>query len=154
VEKESADEFLGREGHGFLLTFVSVVLPSEVDLTTFDVLEAIIGDGHTVGVAADVIQYLLRAGERRLGIDHPFGFSYRFQIAGKRVTIAKFFQDGKELELAGVESPLEMLQKQATEQARQHPHRQEESRPAGDPAGAVGRQSAAGDHAMSMWMMK
>ena len=45
-----------------------------------------------------------------------------------------------------------MLQEEASEQAREHPHGQEESRPTGDPLRAVGRETAARDHTVQMGM--
>ncbi len=47
-----------------------------------------------------------------------------------------------------------MLQKQPSEQSGQHAHGQEESRSARNPAGAVEREPAAGDHAMQMRVMQ
>jgi hypothetical protein len=44
VEEKPADEFPGGKGHRFLLAFVSVVLPSETHLTSFDVQQAIVRD--------------------------------------------------------------------------------------------------------------
>jgi hypothetical protein len=43
----------------------------------------------------------------------------------------------KERELAGIEVGLELLQEQPTEQAREHPHWQEEAGPTRDPARPV-----------------
>jgi hypothetical protein len=37
--------------------------------------EAAVGDGDTVGVAAEISQHLLGTGEGKLGIDHPVGAS-------------------------------------------------------------------------------
>ena len=69
VEEKSANEFLGGECHGFLLALISIVLPSETDLAIFDVQQAIVRDRYTVGVAADVVQHLLRSSKGSFGID-------------------------------------------------------------------------------------
>jgi hypothetical protein len=44
-------------------------------------------------------------------------------------------------------------EEQASEEARQHLHRQKEVFPAGDPALAIERRAAAGRHAVDMGMM-
>src|SRR3954454_11983397 len=47
----------------------------------------------------------------------------------------------------------QFLQKAAAKQARQHAHGQEKSRPAGDPASAVGRDAAVRHDAMEVGMV-
>ena len=47
-----------------------------------------------------------------------------------------------------------MREEQAPKQSRQHPHRQEEAKSAGDPALAIGREAAAGYHAVQMRVMQ
>ena len=110
MEEKPADEFLGRKRHRFLLTFVSVVFPVEAHLTRFDTQQAIIRDRDAVGVAADVVQHLLWASKGRLGIDDPFCLSRRCQVTSKLAAIPKIFQGVEELQLAGIERVLEMLQ--------------------------------------------
>ena len=50
----------------------------------------------------------------------------------------------EDLELALAVGRDQPLEEQAPEQAREHPHGQEEARPAGDPALAVGREPPPG----------
>lgn len=64
------------------------------------------------------------------------------------------FKRGKERELAVIEGLLERRQEQVTELPGENPNRQEEPVPARDPAAAVGRQPAAGHHAMQMGVMQ
>src|SRR5262250_3804595 len=71
VQEESPDEFVGREGHGFLLIVVAIVPPTEFHLTVFDVDDPMVGNGYPMGVAANVIHHLLWSGEGRLGVDDP-----------------------------------------------------------------------------------
>ena len=47
-----------------------------------------------------------------------------------------------------------MLEKQAAKQTGQDAYRQEESRSTGDPTQAVGRDPAAGNNAMDVWMVE
>ena len=60
----------------------------------------------------------------------------------------------EELQLATAMRRLERFEEAAAEQSRQHPHRQEEAGPAGDPACAVRRQAAAGNDAVHVGMVR
>jgi hypothetical protein len=72
VEQESPNELLGGEGHDLLLMVVAIVPPLELDLPVFDIYDALIGNRDPMGVAADVVHYLLGAGEGCFGVDDPF----------------------------------------------------------------------------------
>ena len=100
---------LSRKIHGLLLIVVAVVLPEKANTLVFDIEESMIGDGDTMGVAADIIEYLLRTGERRLGVDTPFQFFCGLQVARKLLRVVKSFQRGREPKLAGVEGFLKVL---------------------------------------------
>ena len=60
----------------------------------------------------------------------------------------------EELQLPATMRLLQFFEEAAAEQPRQHAHRQEEARLAGDPALAVGRKPAAGHDAVHMRMMR
>ena len=109
--------------------------------------------GPTVGVAADIVEYLSRVGKRRLGIDDSLGSLQRSQIAAKLAGVAKFFERAEELEFARVESLLEILQEQAAEPRREPANGQQETGPAADPTRALGGESTAGNDAMQRGMM-
>src|ERR1700739_2152647 len=72
VEEEAAQEADGVEGHDALLAAVCIIAPAEADALTVKGGEAVIADGHAVGVAAQVAQDMFGAAEERLGIDVPF----------------------------------------------------------------------------------
>src|SRR5579884_420371 len=116
MEQKSADEFLRQEGHGFLLIVVTIVTPAEFYVAIFDIHEPMIGDGHTVGVTTDVIHDLLGTAERRFGVNNPFRSPRLSEITGKGLRISKCFQRSEELQLAGIEGFLQVLQEQPTEQ--------------------------------------
>jgi len=73
-------------------------------------------------------------------------------MPGKGDTFAKRFQSGEETQFAGVECSLQGFQEEAPEQSRQDPDGQEETRWAGNPALAIGGQSATGRHTVQMRM--
>jgi hypothetical protein len=72
---------------------------------------------YAVGVAADVVKHLFRAGKGRLGVNHPLGLAHWGQVTGKGAVLPQFLQRGEELQLAAVESGLKVLQEEAAEQA-------------------------------------
>jgi hypothetical protein len=77
VQEEAADELVGRESHGFLLIVVAIVSPGEFYLTIFDIDDPMIGDGHPVAVATNVVHHLLWSGEGRLGVHDPIDVSHQ-----------------------------------------------------------------------------
>ena len=56
----------------------------------------------------------------------------------------------EELQFTGLVGGAELVQEQAPKQPREHPHGQEEARPAGDPARAIQRDPAPGHDAVHM----
>ena len=71
VQKEAPQELRGEKGHLALFAAVGVILPAESDALLFEGQQAMIGNGHAMGVAAQIAQHLKRATESGLGIDHP-----------------------------------------------------------------------------------
>jgi hypothetical protein len=71
VEQEAAQELLDRQGHQALLVAVRRVSPAEGNLSALEGDEAVIGDRHAVGVAAEITENVLGTPEGRLAIDHP-----------------------------------------------------------------------------------
>lgn len=68
--------------------------------------------------------------------------------------VAERRQSVGEAQVAAVKCRDQGLQEQPPEQARENPDGEEEARPAGDPAGPVRRETAAGDDAMDMRVMR
>jgi hypothetical protein len=148
VEKESADELLGRESHALLLIVVAVIAPVELNLPILDICDPMIGNRDPVRVTADVIHHLLGSGERRLGVDDPFHVAHRIEMPMENLRVSKCLEGREEAELASVESLLQIPQEQSAEEAGQHPYWQKETGAARNPPGAVGRDSATGDNTM------
>ena len=71
VEQKAAQELLDRQGHQALLVAVSGVSPAEGDLVTGQRQEAMVGDSDPMGVAAQIVENILRAPEGRLAVDDP-----------------------------------------------------------------------------------
>ena len=71
VQEKSAKEVLGLQGQDFRAIALGPILPSESHTTVFERDDPIVGDRDSMGVAAQVIQHLVRPGHGRLGVDHP-----------------------------------------------------------------------------------
>ena len=71
VEEEASQELLRGKRHRSLLATVGIILPVESDLIIVEGHEAVIGDGHAMGVAGEVTDDMLGSAERGFGIDHP-----------------------------------------------------------------------------------
>ncbi len=62
---------------------VTIVFPSERDCAAVDIKQPAVGEGHAMGVAAEVIQDLFRTAEGRLRIDDLFGLVERSRYCVK-----------------------------------------------------------------------
>ena len=71
VEQEAAQELLDRQGHQALLVAVRRVSPAEGDLVPLEGDQAVIGDRHAVGIAAEVTENMFGTTEGRFAVDHP-----------------------------------------------------------------------------------
>ena len=73
MEQEAADELVRRERHDALplRTIAAVVFVAEGDAGLVEPKQALVGDGDPMGIAREIGEHGLRAGERRLGVDHP-----------------------------------------------------------------------------------
>jgi hypothetical protein len=83
-----------------------------------DLLDAVIGDGHAMGVAPDVVQHPLGTGEGRLGVDDPFIGAERLDVVVPLAGIGEMRDSSGETEFAGVECLLQILEEQATGNSR------------------------------------
>jgi hypothetical protein len=133
---------------------MAVVFPAEAHVVVVDGEQAMVGDGDPVCIPTHVIQHLLGPPKGGLGVDHPFGGPRRSQILGEGLPIVQAVERRGEAQLASGEGLVQILEKQTTEQAGQHPHWQEEAGAAGHPAGAIGREAAPRDDAVQMRMME
>ena len=83
VQEEAASELSEREREG-PGPATPVVLVAEAHGLVIDVEQAMVRDRDAVGVAGQIFEYALRALERRLGVDHPFGAGCLMEIAVER----------------------------------------------------------------------
>ena len=121
VEQEAAQELLDRQGHQALLVAVRGVSPAEGDLVSREGDQAVIGDRHAVGVAAEITENVFGTTEGRLAVDHPV-----LPEEGPEER-SEYFRFGQKLEipveaqLAVVEGALESGDKLAAEDSAAAP---------------------------------
>ena len=59
------------ERHSSLLISVGIIFPAESNLVMLESHEAVVGDGHAMGVAGEIAEHMMGTAKRWLGIDDP-----------------------------------------------------------------------------------
>ncbi|MDI6791136.1 MAG: hypothetical protein QME44_10700 [Thermodesulfobacteriota bacterium] len=151
VPHKPADELLGGgHGHQPLLTGSAIVSGPEDDLSLRQTHQPMVGDGHPVGVAAEVMVGVLGAAERPFGVDDPL-FSSEFP--GEALTLHRVFKTGNlALQSALTEGLLQALQKLASDDLRERPDREQEAVAGRDPSFAIRTEPPARYHQVQVGM--
>ena len=154
MEQEAPDELESIERHDFGFVMMAIISSSGTgrDHSRY-VDQPRIGDRHAVRITAEIGQHLLWPAKGRLCIDHPFDTPGIIETLGECGGLSKLARLPKNRSSPCIESRLQILQEQPPEKPREHPHRQEEARLAGDPVAGVEGWAAAGNDAMNVWMM-
>ena len=71
VQQEAAQEFIERKSQQLLFVVVSRIAPAKSDLPFGERDQAMIRDGYAMGVAAQILEHILRATERWFRVHHP-----------------------------------------------------------------------------------
>jgi hypothetical protein len=153
VKKEAANELVGIEGHNLRLIVVTIILPTKGGAAIDQADEAGVGYRDTMGVAAEISEYLLGSAEGRLGVDHPLGAAQRSELFGKDCWLCEVGKIAEEAQVPGIECRLQALKEQSAEKPGKHAHRQEEAWSTANPMRAVEGWTAARHDAMHMRMM-
>lgn len=72
VQQEAAQELFDRQSHDPLLIAVGGVAPAKGYVALGESNQPAVGDGHAVGVSAEIAQHMFWAAERPFGVDNPF----------------------------------------------------------------------------------
>ena len=94
--------------------------PAKSDLAIGERDQAVVGDGHTMSVAAQIMQHLFGTTEGTFQIDHPVLAVEWPQPGGKDLGLSEEFQISLEAELAILESLLESVDELAAKDFTQH----------------------------------
>lgn len=133
------DELVHRQTHDARLARSAVVLPAERHMFVGELEQTVVGNRYAMCVAAQIIEDLLGASERLLGIDYPLGSARLCQTLDESAGLGQLGKRREEPQLAGVEGLLQTLKEQPPKQPREHAHWQEKAGPAGEPAFAIRR---------------
>ena len=109
-----------------------------------------VGDGHAMGVAAQILEHKLWATEGWFQIDDPVGSVQGSEPGGKDLWLSEEGEVSVETELAVAEGLLESVDKLSAKDLAQHLARKKEPLGRGNPAGVIERQTAGGNDAMDM----
>jgi len=152
VQEEAPHELLRCESQGLVASAAlhPVILPAESDAALVMGDQATVGDGDPMGVAGEIGEDRGGTGEGPLGIDNPLDLAQRREPPGKSRGIGELGVLAKELQLASGMSCGEVFEEAATEEAGEHPYRQEETRPAVDPPIPVHGDAAPRDDAVNV----
>lgn len=71
MQKEASQKLVRRNGHQLLLAAVSIILPAESNLAIGKGNDPMVGDGHAMCIASQVMKYVLRTAEGRFGVYDP-----------------------------------------------------------------------------------
>ena len=153
VEQEAAQELLDRQGHQTLLVAVRGVSPAEGNLVALQGDQAVIGDRHAVGVAAEITENVFGTTEGRLAVDHPVLPEEGAEERSESLLFRQKLEFPVEAELAIVEGLPESGDKLAAEDSTQHLDGEKEAIAGVDPALVIGGETAGRNHTMQMGMV-
>jgi hypothetical protein len=71
MKKEPPDKFICLQRHGLLTVPVGIISPEKRNMAVPDSEDAVIADGDSMGISAEVLKDPLDAIEGRLAIDEP-----------------------------------------------------------------------------------
>jgi len=117
MEQEAANELLRLQSHQLLFVSLPIIFPAECDLAILEANQTVIGYRDPVGIAAEIIQDLLRAAERRLRVHHPLGLATALEHGLEVFGINQWLNRAMESQLAGGVGLVESAEEQAAEKA-------------------------------------
>jgi len=109
-----------------------------------------VGDGHAMGVTAQITEHMLWAPEWTFRIDHPILSEQWSEPRNKGFRLSEELQVSMKVELAIMKGTLERFVELAAKDATEHLDGKKEIVAWFDPAGVIDRQAAGGHHAMYM----
>ena len=99
---------------------VSGITPAKSDLAIGERDQAMVGDGYTMSVAAQILQHIVGATEGTFQVDDPVLSIEWPQPGGKDLGLRKKLQVSLEVELAILESLFESVDELAAKNFTQH----------------------------------
>ena len=111
-----------------------------------------VGDGHAMGVTAEILEHIVGAAEGWFGVDDPVFSEQRSEPGSEDLRLREQSQIAGEVQLVTLKSGLESGDELAAKHASEYLDGEKEARLRSNPAGVIKRESAGGDNAMDMRM--
>src|SRR3974377_1010529 len=99
---------------------MSGVPPAEGDFTFRKRDQAMVGDGHAMGVAAQILEHIFGTTEGRFRVDHPVLSEQQAQPGSKGFALGERCQSSREVQSAVLERLLEPRDELSTKDSREH----------------------------------
>ncbi len=146
MQQEAPDKLPRRQCHALHPVAMTIVSPAKRHLALVHRHQAMVADGHPMGIAAQVRDHLLGRGKRRLGIDDPGVLLQRSDEAGKNLGVGQGSRGTREAQDILSVGPLEAREILAAQDLGQAFDWEEEvAALRGNPALAVWDQGATSD---------
>jgi hypothetical protein len=150
MEQEAAQELGYRDRQGAFLVAMCGVPPAKGDLALVEGDQAMVGNGHAVGVATEILQDMFGTSKGWFAVNHPIVTEEWTQEGGKCFWVSQELQLPMEWQLVAGEGALEGSHELAAKEAAERLDRQEEAIARTNPSRVIEGQSASGNHAMDM----
>src|SRR5882672_5577462 len=131
---------------------VSRIPPAETDLAIAEGDQAVVGDGHAMSVAAEIVHHVLGATEGTFQVHHPILSMEGPQPSGEGLRLRQKLQVSVEVELAILKRLFERVDELAAKNFLQHFLGQEVIVWGTNPAGVIGRETVGRNDTVHMWM--
>ena len=152
VKQKPAHELVRGNGHDSRLIAARIVPPTKCDVTSIEGNEPMVGDGDTVGVAAEVADHFLGSAEGGLGIDDPVLAKQRSEECREALGLFQVLNRSCASQLFLPMSAPQSIDKLPPENLAERLNGQEERVQRMDPSLFVRRDSAAWNDAVNVGM--
>ena len=126
MKQKAAQEFLCGQWHLFLHVSMRPVSPGECNFSILERNQAMVGNGHSVSVAAEIFENLLRPAEWPFAVNHPLVVVEVTNEGMKCLRIRKMFQLAVKANFAFSKSFFEGIYNFSSKHLPQCPLRQKE----------------------------
>jgi hypothetical protein len=127
VKKEPSDKFICLQGHSLLTVIVGIISPQKRNIAILVGKDAVIADGDSVCISAEVLKDTLGSAERRFAIDDPLLFIELFPENIEVAWCLEMTDRTVEHKSAIFETMFEVVKELTAEQRRHYFHVNEEA---------------------------
>ena len=153
MEEKPSDKFICRERHGLLTVIVGIIPPEEGNIAVLIGQDAVIADGNSVSISAEILENTCGAIKGRFAIDDPL---FMVELIPERFKGSRFFEMA---DTAGEHKTIrcktfsEVIKKLAFKKCRYYRYGKEETLSAGYPPAAVRGSFAPGDNTVDVGVL-